>query len=377
MGVLLLFVGTLGVCFFFDISPGTALQMATRRLVSSRLQARTSNRADTPYHKVGRAQNALHRPVLLNLETSDGSGQATHPDVVHVPSGFGLMGCTYWMVCTPYPFAQSHLENPEIFASHDGISWIVPGGLQNPLVPTPKAVGDHNSDPDMIFHKNKLWLFYRQTSHGNERKGPIENAIYLMKSADGVQWSVPEKILSEQTGTQLLSPAVIHDGTCFAMWTIEMHNRELKLMYRSSPDARNWSFPESCQIIGLDKGRHPWHIDVIRETSKLSAILVSYLGPDHSGGSGSRIHYAYSEDNGRTWFASGFLLDQVYEFESQLQYRASLRLLDEDRRMYGLWYSAASLANVFSIAYVDLVRMENRLRPLNSASLQCKALMML
>lgn len=351
--------------------------MASKRLVSGRLQARRSNKPDTPYHKVGRVQNALHRPVLLNLETSDGSGQATHPDVVHVPEGFGLKGWTYWMVCTPYPFALSRVENPEIFASYDGISWIVPGGVQNPLVPAPKAIRDHNSDPDIIFHENKLWLFYRQTSYGNGRKGPVENAIYVMKSGDGVKWSSPERILSEQTGTQLLSPAVIHDGSCFAMWTIEMRNRELTLMQRVSPDARNWSSPEPCQIIGLDKGRHPWHIDVIREASRLSAILVSYLGPGYSGGSGSRVHYAYSEDNGRTWFAKGFLLDQVYEFESQLQYRASLRLLDEERQIYGLWYSAASLANVFSIAYVDLVRIENCLRPLNSASLRCKALMTL
>ena len=373
----MLVAGSVSVCLYFDISPMKALPIASKRLIAKLLQTHTSNKPDMPYHKVGRVQNALHRPVLLNLETSDGSGQATHPDVVYIPEGFGLKGWNYWMVCTPYPFAQSRVENPEIFASYDGISWIVPDGVKNPLVPTPKALRDHNSDPDLIFHENTLWLFYRQTSYDERRNGPVENAIYLMKSSEGVQWSSPAKVLSEQTGMQLLSPAVIRNGGFFAMWTIEMHNRELKLMHRTSSDARNWSSPEPCRIIGLDKGRHPWHIDVIRETCRLSAILVSYLGPEHSGGSGSRVHYAYSEDNGRTWFLDGFLLDQVYEFESQLHYRASLRLLDEGRKTYGMWYSAASLANVFSIAYVDLVRMEDRLLPLNTASLQCKALMRL
>jgi len=151
------------------------------------------------------------------------------------------------------------------------------------------------------------------------------------------------------------------------MWTVEIHHGEPKLMRRSSSDAENWSSPEPCQIIGLHDGRHPWHIDVTREANRLSATLVSYLGPGNSGGSGSRIHYAYSEDSGGTWFADNFMLEQGYEFESQLQYRGSLRLLDEDLQVYGLWYGAASLANVFSIAYVSLTRVGSRLVPLPTA----------
>lgn len=367
-GFLLLFAGTVCVCLYFDSSLRTALQMAAGRLQTGR------PKPDTPYHRVGKVQNALHRPVLLNLETSDGSGQAIHPDVIHVQEGFGLKGWTYWMVCTPYPFAQSRVENPEIFASYDGITWTVPEGVRNPIVPSPGGVCDHNSDPDMIFHENKLWLFYRQTLQGNGQKKPAENSVYLMKSKDSVEWSSTKRILSEKAGAQLLSPAVIHDGSYFLMWTIEMHNGALKLVLRKSSDAENWSSPEPCQIIGLDEGRHPWHIDVIRDASRLSAILVSYLGPGHSGGRGSRVHYAYSEDNGRTWFASGFLLDQVYEFESQLQYRGSLQLLDEERQVYGLWYSGASFADVFSIGFVSLARKGNRLVPWNGPSRQNKRL---
>jgi len=305
----------------------------------------------------------LHRPVLLNLDTSDGSGQATHPDVVHIPQGFGLKGWVYWMVCTPYPFAQSRFENPEIFVSCDGVSWATPDGVHNPLVPAPRTDGDHNSDPDMILHDGKLWLFYRETLRSKApKKEPNENTIYLTKSADGMNWSKPVRVLSEKTGRQLLSPAVIHDGSRFVMWTVEARDEKLRLIRRTSLNAMNWNLPEPCDIIGLDQGRQPWHLDVIRDKDRLSALLISYLGPDHSGGEGSRIHYAYSEDEGLTWSAGGFLFEQVYEFESQLQYRGSLQLLDKERQVYGLWYSAASLRDMFSIGFLRMTRAEEGLR---------------
>ena len=371
----MLFVCSFFLCLCFDISPGTVLQIAVKRLVSNRPQTRKTEKPNAPYQRVGGGQHEVHRPILLNLETSDGSGQATHPDVVHVPDGFGLKGCTYWMVCTPYPYAQSSFENPEVFVSYDGVSWAVPDGVHNPLVSTPKTAGGHNSDPDLVFHQDKLWLFYRETlrSKGPSRN-PNENTIYVMKSADGIHWSAPIRVLSEKVGTQLLSPAVIHDGSLFVMWTVEVQGDKLGLMRRTSSDAVNWDPPEPCEIIGLDQGRHPWHIDVIREKDRLSAVLISYFGAGHSGGEGSRIHYAYSEDEGLTWSVDGFLFEQVYEFESRLQYRGSLQLLDEERQVYGLWYSAASLADVFSIGFVSLVRKGDRLAPWNGPFRQSKAL---
>jgi hypothetical protein len=144
------------------------LRKIARRLLDSAGVLR-SVKGEAPYRRVGKASNGLHRPVLLNLETSDGSGQACHPDVLYIPGGFGSKRWTYWMACTPYPNKESSFENPEIFASYDGISWAMPDGAQNPLVPTPAGAGDHNSDPDVVFHENQLWLFYRETLRSGER----------------------------------------------------------------------------------------------------------------------------------------------------------------------------------------------------------------
>lgn len=369
VAALLMSAGSLVLCYGFDVSPKVVLRVVIRRLLKRQDKFRLTKR-DSPYRRAGAGQNVLHRPVLLNLETSEGSGQATHPDVVYIPEGFGPQNWTHWMACTPYPCAESRFENPEVFVSYDGVSWVIPDGAQNPLVPAPKTAGDHNSDPDLIFHRDKLWLFYRETLRGKSpSKIPNENTIYLMKSADGIHWSAPISVLSEKTRTQLLSPAAIHDGSLFVMWTVEVQGGKLELMRRASSDAVNWDPPQPCEIIGLDKGRHPWHIDVIREKDRLSAVLISYLGLSRSGGEGSRIHYAWSEDQGLTWSVDGFLFEQIYEFESQLQYRGSLQLLDEERKIYGLWYSAASLADIFSIAYLRLVRAGGKLLPFNAQPL--------
>lgn len=334
------------------------LQGIRRRLLDSVAGDRSIKR-DAPYRRLTKA-GQVHRPVLLNIETSDGSGQACHPDVVYIAEGFGRKKWAYWMVCTPYPYKENRVENPEIFASHDGIFWSVPDGAQNPVVPAPRVASDHNSDPDMLFHEDQLWLFYRETLKSKEPgKTADTNNIYLMKSKDGVQWSPVARILSEATGRQLLSPAVIHDGDGFQMWTVEVDGGELKLERRRSTDGVNWSVPQAGKVIGLEAGRQPWHIDVIREKDRFSAALVSCTG---LGGSGTRIHYAHSED-GLTWFAGRFLLEQAYEFEANLQYRASLRKAGDQPPEYELWYSASSMTDVFSIAYVRLVREQNRLIP--------------
>lgn len=348
--------------FYFDLSPKSFLRKLTRRL-APRLALTVDRSPAVLYQRISTPSKIPHRPVLLNLETSDGSGQACHPDVLHIPGGFGAESWPYWMACTPYPYGNDALENPELFVSFDGLDWTVPGGLHNPLVPPPPNPGDHHSDPDLVFHDNRLWLFYRETLRSNFKNTRDTNNIHLITSLDGIRWSAPAKVLSDNQGRELLSPAVHHDGSSFVMWTVEIHDAQLVLMRRTSRNAVDWTEPSPCRIAGLAAGRHLWHLDVLAEKDRLSAVLVSYVGLGASGGAGSRLHYAYSEDRGFTWIASGFLLEQIYAFESKLQYRASLLVSPDHPDQYALWYSAANAADVFSIAYLRLVREGHSLVP--------------
>ena len=348
--------GFLGLLLYFDISPKTALNRIVRRFIEVPDVSQLSL-SDAPYRRVRSATKRLPKPLLLNIETSDGSGQPAHPDVAYLPQGFGTRQWPYWMVCTPYPYGNESFENPEIFASFDGVSWQMPDGARNPLVARLPIKGDHYSDPDIVFHEKELWLFFRQTLRS---KAPAENRIYVTKSPDGKNWVSPVEVLLDKAGTGLLSPAVIHDGNGFVMWVIEKIEGQFAITRRKSATGMEWSAGEKCDVTGCPGGRNIWHIDVISEKNRLSALVVTCTGVL---GEGARIHYAHSFDGGGTWFIGPFILDQVYEFEAALQYRATMRRMREDPAIYEVWYSAANSKYMWSIAYLQCVRVENVLSP--------------
>src|SRR5699024_8293928 len=69
------------------------------------------------------------KPQILDIPTYEGSGKAVHPSVhaFRIPWN----GYRFWMAFTPYPNTQH--ENPSIVASGDGVNWVVPSGLTNPI----------------------------------------------------------------------------------------------------------------------------------------------------------------------------------------------------------------------------------------------------
>ncbi|PLT31801.1 hypothetical protein [Peribacillus deserti] len=129
-----------------------------------------------------------HSPVLLDIKTSDGTGQATHPDVIFIESGFGSAKWRYWMVMSPYKDNNNQLGNPEVLASHDGLIWEVPSGLTNPITP---AVGSpsYYSDAVLVHYNNQLYLFYRLS---DLKSTPNHDEIHLKTSLDGVTWTKPQ-----------------------------------------------------------------------------------------------------------------------------------------------------------------------------------------
>ena len=103
----------------------------------------------------------------LMIPTYDRSGQVVHPSVIDFLNEYGIeawAGYRYWMVLTPYPDSQEQYENPSLYASHDGFTWVIPQNISNPLI-TASAIGDKGFlfDPDMIYNpdSDQLWIYFR------------------------------------------------------------------------------------------------------------------------------------------------------------------------------------------------------------------------
>lgn len=113
----------------------------------------------TNFENSNRMAVVVSEPKLLTLPTPDGTGQATHPSVVHIPKGF--FGFKFWMGMTPYTNSLTEQENPCILASNDGITWAVPPGITNPIEPSPEGVA-FNRDIEVVWdsYANRLRFYW-------------------------------------------------------------------------------------------------------------------------------------------------------------------------------------------------------------------------
>ena len=107
----------------------------------------------------------LNSPTPLEIQTYDGSGQLTHPDIIFFSNSFN--GYNFWLAFTPYPYNNASFENPSVIVSSDSRNWIIPTNLINPVVGKPQT--GHNADPDIIYNKNtdELWLYFTQSVSNN------------------------------------------------------------------------------------------------------------------------------------------------------------------------------------------------------------------
>lgn len=339
------------VLTFRDLSPLQAFYKTVKRLTGVNLAPQPLP-MDSPFSRPSGAFAQVrppHRPIVLNLDTYEGTGQGCHPDVLYIPEGFGAGGWRYWMAMTPYPHARDRFENPSIYASHDGLNWEAPGS--NPVVQPPPLKTDHLSDTDMIFTGGRLRLYYRESLYSRR---PAEHRIHVTESQDGITWTQSRCVLSSQRDL-LCSPSVVEvDGT-FLLWEVSGD----AVWRRESSDGFTWGQPERTVTTGLPSGQVPWHLDVHRKGGKLHVILNS------RGVAGHRLHYGRSLNGGRSWEIDPYLIDRVYGFEWGQHYRATMIAHPEADGVYQMWYSARSREQVWSIAYMHLIERGNTMIPVD------------
>ena len=127
-------------------------------------------------------------------DSNHADDQVTHPDVVVFHEAWN--GYRYWAVYTPNVMNLSIYENPSIVASNDGVSWVEPAGLTNPIEPQPSSTRYHNCDADMIYNPemNALMAYW---NWADDQAGGVGAEVRVRISYDGIHWGVPVTYNSE------------------------------------------------------------------------------------------------------------------------------------------------------------------------------------
>ena len=280
----------------------------------------------------------MNAPDPLVTPTYDGSGQVVHPDVVHVPGGWN--GYEYWMGMTPYPYTNSDYENPSVLVSNDNVTWIVPPGVVNPLVPEPLG---HNDDVDMLLVDGEMVMYYNETND--------DGNTYLMRlaSTDGVDWGVPQTVIT--LPNYVMSPTVIHDGSVYTMWYVRSAGGcsapSQDFYRRTSGDGITWGPEEAAVMVHPD--RVLWHLDVQLVDGVYTMLFVSY--PDGSTCGNTQLYYAESVD-GLNWTANlePLLVPSASGWDNASIYRASYTLAGTWLRV---WYSARSSDGQWYVGFTE------------------------
>lgn len=218
--------------------------------------------------------NNVRKDSWIDIPTYDKKGETTHPNLLYFKDGFN--GYKYWMVMTPYPFNDSSKENPSIVVSNDGIKWVEPKGIKNPISGLPNDTrGDaYYSDPFMLFDKDHFELFFRETRSyfNNKYEKSGYNCIYVITSVDGISWSKPRKILEDTNSERYMSISVIKKNGKYKMWYF---NFDGSLKYIESRNLINFTDPFNVNI--EDFNIDMWHGEVQYIDGKyVSIFMVKY-----------------------------------------------------------------------------------------------------
>lgn len=282
------------------------------------------------------ATGGLNAPDPLVTPTYDGSGQVVHPDVVRVPGGW--RGYEYWMAMTPYPDGNDDYENPSVIVSHDGIAWLEPPGIVNPLAPEPPG---HNDDTDMLLVDGVMRIYYNETNSDGL------TYMSLLTSTDGVNWTGPQTVFTRSN--YVMSPTVLYEDGVFTMWYVHSpggcSSAHQDVYLRTSTDGVIW---DDEQLVDIDHpGRLVWHFDVVKVDGLYRMLYIAY--PDGSNCGNTSLYHAYSGDR-LTWTVEPdpVLTPSAGGWDGAQIYRASFLV---EGGTYRIWYSARSSGGQWRVGY--------------------------
>lgn len=251
--------------------------------------------------------------------------------------GTAWNGYRYWLADTPYAGADNQLENPCVWASHDGETWVVPPGVTNPLVPAPGSSAGFHSDPELVYDPDdaRMVLYYRLAVFGGSPLAVTNIYLRALTSTDGAVWTDLGQMAEVPLTGGRLSPAIVRVGVNdWRMWVWGGTSGTVTLRTATSP-LGPWSVPVNTSLGGgsLDG----WHGDVI----KIGGLYYMAYSPNEL----DQMRVATSTD-GLAWTAPtspSIMSARSGQWDSSI-YRPTLQP-DPEPGVMTVWYSAVSPAS--------------------------------
>ncbi|MCK1997963.1 hypothetical protein MPH47_12130 [Psychrobacillus psychrodurans] len=308
---------------------------------------------------MSKLQNAI-RPLII--PTHDGSGQATHPSIIdflveHDQPSWG--GYRYWMAFTPYPNTNDEHEDPNIVASHDGITWVVPSGIVNPL---DDLFGqNYNADTDIVYDplEDCLRVYYRSFLTDGVTPRVELRMVKIMQNRSITSPIVSITVdLSSLDNDKIRSQAIWRESsTRWHMWA-NGGSRPYKMWYLFSTDGINWGEPQQCfNQQGLDPfeaiGYENWHPSCKPnyKENRIEFFVVDFIT--------KHLIYAECPMNNPTLVTTPLNevileISDIGKWDSGGLYRSSFVIDEKDgQQFYRLWYSGFNEQSVWRIGYTE------------------------
>lgn len=283
----------------------------------------------------------------LNITTYEGSGQTTHPSVLFFKDRFA--GYKYWMAHTPYPYNNDDYENPCIVASVDGVNWVTPTGIANPIdIPTQEQIANkyHMSDTELVFANGRLECWYRLNVNGGL------DQILRKTSTDGVTWSEREVVLDKDTcGFYCLSPSLIYEDGKYKFWFVGT-NYEIYYIESVTGNNGTWTTPvvvtRNYATSPVTSDMKPWHMDIIKDfDGKYKVVFVTIQDAN-------KQRFIYLGES-----ADGLVINNIHKILSPTitgwdnfeLYRPNIVAITP--KQYRMYYGGVSVDNVWKIGVIE------------------------
>lgn len=175
-----------------------------------------------------------------------------HPSVLYLDTPWN--GHKYWMGVNPYPNTVGAFENPYLFYSDDGETWITLSGTPTPIKPLEADTGN-NSDAHIYIEDNTMYYFNR----GVLTAGGAY--IDVFSSTDAINWSSRTRIInSNDVGfSDYVSPSLVKRGSTYYLFGTDPDDQTVLCVLSSTSITGTWT---EINRISLGNAGSLWHPEV-------------------------------------------------------------------------------------------------------------------